>query len=99
MRPHKSRPYFLCDPEGDGFQFFSTEEDRDTAAKIAIGEYLQSGEWISGVELICVGKITHECKMKNAIFRPDEVDENGHGSDGEDWSGVDIKCDYELSAL
>ncbi len=98
-RHHQANRYFLNDPEGDGFELFPSAEARDAAAKKAIAEYCMTGEWIDGASLICTGELTHTVEMTGLIERPDDVDEDGFGPDGEDWNGVESKCNYELVAI
>ena len=98
-RNHREWRFFLNDPDGGGFELFKTKESRDAAAKEAIAEYLQYGEWIDGADLICAGELTHTVEMTGLETRPDEVDEDGLGPDGESWTGIESRCDYELVAI
>jgi len=97
----KDRPYFIHDPEGDGFTYYATEEERDEAAKDIIQEYLDDG-WNEEVESVTAGKITHQATQVNVVKRPhdDELDEDGFDKDGQYWdSEYDYTCGYELRPL
>lgn len=98
---HPSRPYFVFDPEVDGFAYFATEEERDRYAKDAIAEYLDDG-WMEEVVNVVAGKLTHRATEVNRVDRPpdSEFDEDGLDSDGVAWdSEWDYICGYELKPL
>lgn len=98
---HSSRPYFVYDPEGDGFAYFATEEERDKYAKDAIAEYLDDG-WMEEVVNVIAGKLTHRATQVDKINRPPDSDfnEEGFDSDGIAWdSEWDYICNYELRPL
>ena len=86
--------FFLLDPEGDGWMFFKSAEERDAHAKKIIPEYFQDG-WSEDVEFVCAGTVTHIMKKTNVILRPpeDEIDEEGQDNDWE------YKCNYELTDI
>lgn len=88
--------FFLYEPEGDEFTYFSSPEDRDEYAKGAIAGYLDDG-WIEDVEQVIAGEITHTTQQTQRVERPAEIDEDGHDQDGNYWdSDWDYKCHYEL---
>jgi len=95
-----NRPYFFYDPEGDGFMYYATEEERDKAADNAIHEYLDDG-WSEDVTNIVAGKLTHITRQCNVVSRPsdDDLDEDGCDEDGFYWSDFPCTCDYELQPL
>lgn len=95
-----NRPYFVYDPDGDGFIYYATEEERDDAAKAVIEVYLQD-KWDEQVTNIVAGKLTHTAKQTDVQHKPpaDELDEDGIDGEGESWDGIDYRCNYELLPL
>ena len=90
--------YFMYDPEGDGYQEYLSQEDALSAAKEAIGYYLDDG-WSEDVESVVVGKITHRATQVNLVKRPpeSEIDDEGIDGEGDWWDGDwEEKCNYEL---
>ena len=97
----KDYKFFVCDEANADFYFFRTEEERDEAAKYLIGGYLDDG-WNESVEQIICGEITHTCEKVNVVNRPpeDEIDEDGHDSEGDYWTEEwEYKCDYQMIKL
>jgi len=98
--PSKERKFFVHEPEGDGFTYFSDEKERDDFAADLIQEYLQDG-WGEGVEDVVTGVLTHTAEKTNVRYRKDQII-NEEGCDGEgiwwdeDW---DYTCNYELTSL
>jgi len=98
--PSKERKYFVHEPEGDGFTYFSDEKERDDFAQGVIQEYLQDG-WGEGVDRVVTGILTHTTEQTNVKHREDQkidnegCDENGTCWD-DDWDHI---CNYELTSL
>lgn len=91
--------FFIYDPEGHGFLYFRTAEDRDTAAPDVIRDYCDDG-WSEEVECVIAGEITHTCKKTNVEQRPEVVDEDGYDGEGNYWAEEwDCKCDYALVGI
>lgn len=90
--------FFIYDPQGDGFSYWSSPEARDKAKENIIQAYLDDG-WDDTVEQIVAGEVTHTCQKINVVPRPPEheIDEGGEDLDGmfwdESWS---YRCDYDL---
>ncbi len=101
-QPSAEKPFFIYDPEGEGFNYFSTEKERDDAASDCIQAYLDYG-WDDQVKNVVAGVMTHEAKQIDRIDRPEEneIDEiTMEDSNGNDWSHeFDYVCDYKLSKL
>ena len=93
------RPYFVHDPEGDGFSYYATEEERDKHAEECIQEYLDDG-WSEEVVFVMAGKITHRATQVDLEKRPDNLDEDNLDEEGNYWdSDWDYKCNYELRPI
>jgi hypothetical protein len=91
--------FFIYDPEGHGFLYFRTAEDRDTAAPDVIRDYCDDG-WSEEVESVIAGEITHTCQKTNVEQRPEVVDEEGYDGEGNYWAEEwDFKCDYALVGI
>lgn len=102
-RPYKYHPsvgfpYFIYDPSGDGFMYFSTESERDSYAESVISEYLDEG-WNEEVECVVAGKVTHSTQMVDKEERPDNLDEDTCDTEGNYWGEFDYKCGYKLLKL
>ncbi len=98
---NQSMPYFVHDPEGDGFTYFTTEKERDEFASEAIQEYLDDG-WSEEVTYVVTGVITHRAAQTDLVHRPcnDELDEEGMDEDGVCWDADwDYICNYKLLPL
>lgn len=97
--PSKDRPYFVHDPQGDGFSYFETEQERDDFAHDCIQAYLDDG-WDEEVEHVVAGKLTHRATQTDVIMRPDILDEDGCDEEGNDWNNdFSHICDYKLLPL
>ena len=95
------KKYFLYDPEGDGFELFATEKERDVAATKAIDACCDEG-WSECVDQICVGVVTHAATKVNERKRPpeEELDEDGCDDNGDYWDqDFSHICDYKLLPL
>lgn len=91
--------FFIYDPEGWGFKYYRTPEDRDAARGTIIQAYLDDG-WDEGVEGVVAGEVTHICHKTEVEKRPDQVDEDGLDADGNYWAEEwDEKCNYDLIPL
>jgi len=95
---HPSRPYFVHDPEGDGFSYFATEQERDRFANEAIQGYESDG-WSEDVVFVMAGKITHRATQTDVVPRPPNDQLDGDGLDGEgrhwpeEWAYI---CNYKM---
>jgi len=97
--PDKKQPYFLFDPEGDGFVYFESENDRDSAADDAIQGYLVD-EWDEQVTGVVVGKLTGQASMVDIEVPQGNVDEELCDEHGEYWDpDFDYKCSYKIQPL
>lgn len=98
--PSKERKFFAYEQEGDGFTYFSDEEERDAFAEDLIQECLQDG-WDEGVESIMTGTITSTTEQANVRHRKDQnFRDDGCDENGTYWqSDWDYICNYELTNL
>jgi len=95
----KETPYFVFDPEGDGMEYFDTEEDRDKAASKAIEKYIDTDGWDPEVVHVTVGVVTHSAQKCDIQERPteEEFDEDGCDNDGVYWdSDCMYICNYKM---
>lgn len=100
-KPSAEFRYFIHDPDGEGFIYFRSAEDRDAASHDIIMQYLDDG-WDESVENVVAGEVTHTCDKVNVTPRPpeDEIDGEGHDKDGDYWAEEwAYKCGYELVAV
>lgn len=102
-RPDPEYRFFLYDPEGYGFMFFRSAEERDAAASDAIFAYLDD-EWAEEVEGVFAGEVTHHTirthvtmKPKREDFDSEEEFEDALSEFGD--SDCDYTCNYELRPL
>jgi len=80
--PSKDHKFFVYEPDGDVFTYFSNEKERDNFARDLIHLYLSDG-WDEDVESIITGIITAEVKKKNVRYRKDQnIDKDGYDNDG-----------------
>ena len=96
------KKYFLYDPEGDGFELFSSEEERDKKAAECIELYLDEHGWEANVDDVCVGVVTSVATQVNVIKRPPEedLDEDSCDAEGFYWDpDFGYICDYKLRPL
>ena len=94
-----SKPYFVFDPQGDGFSYFETVEERDTFTKGVIDNYLDD-TWDDEVSDIIAGVITHSVVQTDRTDRPadDDIDEDGLDGDGAYWEAdLEYRCNYKLN--
>jgi len=73
--------YFYTDPESYT-HVFNTEKERDDAAKLAIQDYLEDGEWNPEVNEFFAGIITHVTVETDVKLRPDDLDEDDIDDEG-----------------
>jgi len=96
---HPSRPYFFYDPEGDGFSYYATENERDKSVKSSIENYLDDA-WDESVTDIIIGKITHEVEQIDKEKRPEKLSEDGVAEDGSYWeNNCKYKCNYGIKSI
>ena len=101
--PDPEYRFFLYDPEGDGFMFFRSAEERDAAAGETISVYLDDG-WAEEVEGVFAGEVTHHTIRTNVTRKPkrehfdseEDFDDAMNEFGDPDW---DYTCDYELRPL
>lgn len=97
--PSNEFRFFIYDPDGNGFLYFRSAEDRDAASDEVIRNYLDDG-WSEEVENVVAGEITHTCEKINVVQRPDVIDDDGLDEGGDYWAEEwDCKCDYGLVSL
>ena len=98
-RPSAEHRYFIYDPDGEGFIYYRSAEDRDADSQNIIRAYLDDG-WDEAVENVVAGEISHTCEKVNVRHRPPEDEIDGEGCDGEGtyWGEFDYMCNYELVA-
>jgi hypothetical protein len=102
-RPSADFRFFLYDPDGDGFMFFATAEERDQAAPGVISEYSDDG-WSEEVTGVCAGELTattHQTGVEHKPRREDFDSEEDFEGAMEDWPNhdFDTTCNYELKPL
>jgi len=90
--------FFVHDPQGNGFMYFTSAEARDQASVDIIRAYLDDG-WDEEVEYVVAGEITHTCEKINEQHRPDVIDAEGNDAEGQHWGEFETMCDYGLIAL
>lgn len=91
--------FFYFDPQGDGFLYFRTTEDRDGWANDAINDYCEE-TWDDEVTNVLAGELTHTTEMLWRKERPDNLDEDGIDDDGQCWSSdFDYMCAFGLVPL
>lgn len=95
-----NRPYFFCDPGGDGFMYYATAEERNKAANEAIQFYLDDC-WSEEVANVVAGVLTHQSTQVDRIDRPDdsELDEDDLDGEGTYWGDWTYTCDYKLMPI
>lgn len=94
--PSATHRFFVFNPEGDGFAFYKTAEERDAAAKEMIQMYLDSGEWSPEVQSVFSGEVTHRATEVNRVDRPDDL-EDGVDGEGRYWpEDCDYLCKVEM---
>lgn len=87
--------FFAYDPEGDGFTFYRSAEDRDAALSGIINEYLDE-HWSEEVENVCAGEVTHIAKQVDREERPSDpakIEEEGWPPD------CDYRCNYVAAPI
>jgi hypothetical protein len=94
----KENPYFVYEPDGEGFVYFGTEKERDEYAQYCIDQYLQDG-WDDGVDGVVAGVMTHDVIKTNERKRPEKLDDNNCDEDGTCWHDWDYVCNYEMRDL
>jgi hypothetical protein len=91
--------FFYSDPDGDGFVYFKSEQERDDAVNEAIADYLQDG-WNEEVENVTIGKITGVAAKVDVTIRSTDLDEDNCDEDGVYWdSDHDYTCNYEIKPV
>jgi hypothetical protein len=95
--PDAEYRFFIYDPEGDGFIYFRTVEERDAHQGMVIDGYLDEG-WDESVEQVVAGEVTHSAQQVGREERPPEeqLDEEGCDGEGTYWGDFSYKCNYAL---
>ena len=94
--PDKDYPYFLYNPEGNGFEYFRTKELRDNCASDEVQAYLDDA-WDEQVTDIVVGEVTGQASMVDVEVKPTTTDEEGVDGEGSYWpDDCDCRCDYKV---
>jgi hypothetical protein len=97
--PEPNYPFFLYDPEGNGFEYYKTEKERDELAKDTIQGYLVDG-WDEQVTNVITGKVTGQATMVDVETQDGELDEECCDEKGVYWDdGYDYRCDYQIKPL
>jgi hypothetical protein len=94
--------YFMYSPEGDGFTFYTTEEECKAAAEKEIHTYKDDGYWFEEVEGIFIGIVTHEVHEKVLETRPENYYDMTEDERDDLWPYPDDAeriVTYELEAL
>lgn len=99
--PSATHLYGLHDPNGEGFTFHKSQEDRDAYAREVIEEYLIEGEWSDEVTGIFAFAVTHRATATDVVEKKGELDEDGYDENGEYWpdNDADCKCNYALKPI
>lgn len=92
--------FFIYEPDGNGFIYFKSAEDRDKASEWIINQYLDDG-WSESVEQVVAGELSHTCEQINVRNKPDaaDLDEDGCDGEGQHWGEFDTICNYALVPL
>lgn len=92
--------FFLYTPEGNGFEQFNTQQERDEAAQSEIQHCLDEDTWEEYVDNILVGTITGKAAPVDITHPVSDRDEEGYDGSGEYWpEGVPYKCNYKIMPL
>jgi hypothetical protein len=99
--PDHEHRFWCYSPEGDGFTFWRTTEDRDAYAAKEIRTYLDNNEWSEEVEGVIGGVVTHITQAIDIQQPQGELDEDGYDEIGEGpFPEPDCKrCNYALLPL
>jgi hypothetical protein len=92
---YRQQKYFLHDPEGEGMEYFDSEEARDIAAKEAVDLYLDDDGWNPDVTNLVVGVVTASAQQADRVDKPDGVDEDEISWDPDH----DYVCNYKLRPI
>ena len=93
------KPYFIYDPEGNGFSYFETEAERGAFGKQCIANYL-SDSWNEEVEGVVGGKITHRATETDREDRPEATDADSYDDSGDYWDpDIAYRCNFKLLPL
>lgn len=90
--------YFLNDPNGNGFETFTTKEECEKNADDAIQYYLHDG-WDEEVVNVVTGIITHQATQTDREERPNELDEEECDGEGQYWGDFEYRCNYKLKPV
>lgn len=101
--PSRTHRFFIYDPEGEGYMWFTSAAARDAAAPDVIREYLDDG-WSEEVSLVCAGELTAATEKTDIKLRPErdwfETEEEFEDA-MEEWpnSDFDTICNHELRPI
>lgn len=98
--PNTTHIYGLYEPDGQGFTFHRSQEERDACAEQSIRTYLDEDGWSDAVVGIFAFTVTHQVTATDVIVQQGELDENGCDENDEYWTCEhDYKCNYQLKPL
>lgn len=98
--PDAEYRFFIYDPEGNGFIYFRSPEERNAHQDMVIQDYLDDG-WDESVEQVVAGELTHTVGQVDRTERPpeDQIDEEGCDVEGNYWGEFSYRCGYALLPL
>jgi hypothetical protein len=97
--PNGTNPFGLYDPNGNGFEFFPSAEERDKAAEETIQAYLDDDWWDLEVTNVYAFVVTHRATLVDVLYPAGKIDEETFCDEaGEYWPNPDCryKCNYDL---
>lgn len=101
--PDAEYRFFIYDPEGYGFTYYKSVEDRNIHSEYIIQAYLNDG-WQEEVTNVIAGEVTHHAVMCDVNIAPkrEEYDNEEEYEDAisefgdSDW---DYTCNYKFAPL
>lgn len=97
--PNSTHLYGLYDPNGNGFDFFPSAEERNSAAEETIKTYLDDDGWNPEVTNVYAFVVTHRATAVDVLYPTGKIDEETSCDEvGEYFQNPDCeyKCNYEL---
>lgn len=103
FKPDPDHRFWMYSPEGDGLTYYSTETERDEAARQEIRMYLDCDDsWLEEVEDILCGVVTHTIAKVVTGTKPANYDQMTEDEKDEFWphsEEFDEIVDYQLKKL